>query len=693
MPLADYLVGLAFFAATTGGAVAAAVLLVRRRLGHLRGAPRALAVGTLATAGIVAAHLVPGALGVLARGSALAAAAVLLAGALAVPAAPATEPDGPPEPESEAGPIVWIAAAAAVGALALWMVATAWNRTVLPSEGIDTLTFHLPNVARWIQTGSFWQVDQFTPLLANGNYPHTGDVVFLAAVLPWRNDAFTGLVNVPFVVLAGIAVYAIACELRAPRATAVLAAAVLVSLPAVGLPAYGEAMTDAILLAAFGTGVLFLIRHRRNGRRSELVLAGVALGLAFGTKWYGVPAVAIVVAVWAAASLLAGRPWRTVAREGGLLGSLVALAGGFWLVRNLVESGNPLFPQEVSVLGLRIFDAPRDFIRECADFTIADYVGDTGPWREHILPAFGDNYALPGALLAAGFVLAAALSLRRARGRPAPGLPVALFAAAALLAAAYAVTPYSAFGPRGEPILTGANVRYLVPGLLVCAALAGWAMGALGRARGVVALLVLAAVVDGMIRSFTVPLDVVAGVAALLALGATVALAVVVATRRLPPRRALALRVAAAALAGILVVALGHERQRELNDRRYAERDPVFAWLEREAPEGSRIALVGTWSVEGVSPVLPAFGERLRNEVRFVGPTVDGQLREYDRRGDWAAAIRRGGFDLVLAGRAPTGGRRPCPLPGIGSDDVAFAREEGFEPLAASDRLTLWRVR
>jgi hypothetical protein len=38
--------------------------------------------------------------------------------------------------------------------------------------------------------------------------------------------------------------------------------------------------------------------------------------------------------------------------------------------------------------------------------------------------------------------------------------------------------------------------------------------------------------------------------------------------------------------------------------------------------------------------VLPAFGERLRNEVRFVGPTVDGQLREYDDRERWVRAIR-----------------------------------------------------
>ena len=38
---------------------------------------------------------------------------------------------------------------------------------------------------------------------------------------------------------------------------------------------------------------------RAASRRSDLVLAGVALGIAAGTKWYGVSSVAVVVVIWA----------------------------------------------------------------------------------------------------------------------------------------------------------------------------------------------------------------------------------------------------------------------------------------------------------------------------------------------------------------------------------------------------------
>jgi hypothetical protein len=673
----------------------AAALVVRRRLPQLVGAPGVLAVGTAVTGGLVGVHLVPGLFGVLSRWTALAAAALVLIGAARVARVSGTRPDPPPSPagDDRGGPFLWPIAAGALGALALWGVATTWNRTVLPPEGIDSITFHLPNVARWIQTGSFWQIDQFTPLLSNGHYPHNGDVVFLAFVLPWRNDALVPLVNPAFVALAGLSVYAIACELRVSRALAALAGATFVSLPVVGLNAYGEAMTDSMMLATFGTGVLFLLRHARNGRRSELVLAGVALGVSFGTKWYATTSVPALLAVWATASLLAGRPWRAVAAHGATLAGLVAVTGGFWLVRNLVESGNPVFPVNVALLGVTLFDAPRDFIRECAGFTIADYVGEPRAWREHILPAFSDNYGLPGIVLLAGFVAGMARALSPARGRRSPGTPLALAAGAAALAAVYATTPYSAFGPEGEPILAGASARYLVPALLLCAALGAWVTGTSRRLRVPVSLLALAAVVDGLIRGLTVPLSVVAQVAGVLAVAAGLAVAVVLATRRRGRRRALATRLAACALGVLVLVGAGHARQREWNERRYSDAEAPISFFAERAPAGHRVALVGTWSVEGLSPVLPAFGERLRNEVRFVGPTLDGQLREYDDSGAWERAIRDGGFDLVLVGRAAAAPRAPCVVPGLDSDDERFAREAGFQRIVASDRLSLWRVR
>jgi hypothetical protein len=97
------------------------------------------------------------------------------------------------------------------------------------------------------------------------------------------------------------------------------------------------------------------------------------------------------------------------------------------------------------------------------------------------------------------------------------------------------------------------------------------------------------------------------------------------------------------------------------------------------------------WGPEIISPVLPAFGPRLGNEVSYVGEFVRGLLHEYESRGRWAAALRRGGYDLLLVGRG--GYSSACPVPGARSDDDAFARAEGFPKLAEGERLTLYRVR
>ena len=94
--------------------------------------------------------------------------------------------------------------------------------------------------------------------------------------------------------------FAVARELRASHAASVLAAAAVVSLPVVGIATIPRALPDSLMWTTFACGVLFLLRHARSARRSDLVLAGVALGIAAGTKWYGVSSVAVVGVIWLA---------------------------------------------------------------------------------------------------------------------------------------------------------------------------------------------------------------------------------------------------------------------------------------------------------------------------------------------------------------------------------------------------------
>ena len=692
MPLDDFLSGLLFLAATAGACLAIALLVQRRRLAHLSGTPRVSAVATLGLATVVVSHLLPGLAGLLSRWSVLAMALLVLAAVgLGVRQRPAARvPRVARETEAE-GTLSWVVAGSSLGAVALWLLASAWNRTALPPEDVDTLTFHFPIIAEWIQGGSIWPVQQFTPLLAHGNYPATGDVAFLALILPWSNEWLAGALNPALIALTGLTVHAIARELGAARPQAILAAALLTSMPAVAGPANGAALTDSFMFATFSAGVLFLLRHERGAPRAELWLAAVALGLAFGSKWYGVPAVGAVAAVAVGARLVRRRGLGATVRDGAVAGAVVALFGGVWMLRNAIESGSPIFPAEMAIFGITLFDTPYNPIFACADFTIADYLGDWDVWSAHITPPLRQAFTWPGAAIGAGLVAAGLLSSRPRLGPSgaARGSVVAGVILAVLLVVAYALTPTGAAGPEGRPTLVGANARYGVPAFVVAAPLVAWALANAGRLRIALELACAAAVAYGIHESFEVPLRVVAAALGALVVAALAVWALLALTGRLRTRARDRVRLAALAACVPILVAAGHDRQRAFNTDRYAT-GGAETWIIRNAPTGHRIALAGAWSNSIRSPVWPAFGSRLGNEVDYLGETVDGQLREHGRRDEWERAIRRGGYDLLLVGRG--GYNEFCPVPGSESDDDRWAREAGFEQVARDASLTLYRV-
>jgi hypothetical protein len=98
-------------------------------------------------------------------------------------------------------------------------------------------------------------------------------------------------------------------------------------------------------------------------------------------------------------------------------------------------------------------------------------------WTDSLLPAFCDRLATPAALIAIGAGLAAILIARSVWGRAATdsrkrGAAASMLVAAAVLALAYMVTPYTAGGPEGLPVLVAPNARYLTPALLLATPLA-----------------------------------------------------------------------------------------------------------------------------------------------------------------------------------------------------------------------------
>ena len=702
MSLTEFVIGLSFLVGTLLPISLAAWMLTRRAFGHLTGVPRVLCFALIAVTGIIVVHMVPGVLGFLSRTAVLVVS--VLVGGLACLWAARREPSFPPDldaslieaGEPDGGPAIWLTAAIVTGVVVyvLGYVILTRNQVV---TGTDAMWFHIPTVARWIQTGTFWDVQStWSPGWAFGHYPNNGNVVQLTFVLPWSSDAFIRFISIPFLGLAGLSVYALARELRAPRSTSAVAAAVFCTIPVAMRPALRAGQTDTILVAAFGIGLVFLLRYSRSRERPDLVLAGLGLGIAFGTKWYAVTYVPIVIAVWVVASLVARRPFRQTLLHGAALSGIVFAAGGFWLVRNLVKSGSPLFPAKVALGGVTIFDAPPSHVLENGGYSIGHYLDQSAILRRIIVPQLSKSFAVSGILLGLtlGLVCAFVLS-RRGRSRsPAAGSILALSITGVLILIAYIFTPFSAFGPKGRPVSTAAGARYALPALLIAAAVAAWGSG---RARGLwrtgfVALGGLCILeslrrTDAIARAdFTItPRLVGYGVAASLFVALVAALVRRIVRRQEPPTRGrLAWALAIVIVLASLTAAAGYRQQRAYNLVRYRSADPVFEWVQLHAPSGHRIGLAGRYPFTtsgALPPPLPLHGPRLRNEVVYVGPTVRGLLGEYEAREPFVAALARGDFELLVVAL----GDPPQPT----APQEEWAESAGFVEVVRSPYLVL----
>ena len=663
MTASEYVIGAAFLAVVLGSALAATAVLLRRRGAALAGAPRVVAWGLLTAFFVFVSHLVPGALEVLSRETvaACAVASLALVSLLRERRERAVPPPDPP-PARPAPRVSRVLAAGAVGAVCVYVIAHVAGHFDEGTLQSDAATFHLPNIAEWIQGESFWRVDDFVYDRAAGDYPQTGDVFMLATILPWESDFLARLVGWPFVALLGFAVYAAGRELAVPAATAALVAAALVSVPAVVYIA-PVGLADPQMVGLFAAGGYFLLRHWRTGDGLDLTLAGLGLGLSLGTRWYGVFAVGAVIAVWLVALAIARRRRRIASRDGdadrrrapaspvaavGLL-ALVLACGGFWLVRNWVISGNPVFPVRVAPFGVELFAAPGDPIRDLLGFSLADYLGRPGVYRDSILPQFLDYLAVVSIAACAAALTAGVVALRELRSGASELAPrvLALLACAGLIAVAYVFTPYTAAGPENDPTGGAVNTRYVVPALVAAAPAIGWLIARLaGRWRIAAEVVVALLVLEALVRAADQPGGEVSAPAVIA--GAVLVAAAIAIAPRAPAlaRRVRASRPAmAAAIAGTaLALAFGGAFvQSRFESERYVGLNETIDFVNARAPEGARVGLVGEGWVS-----YPMFGPRLGNEVEPIAERRAEMLRAYPDHSEFERAVLLGDFDLVL---------------------------------------------
>jgi hypothetical protein len=270
--------------------------------------------------------------------------------------------------------------------------------------GYDGLHYHLPVAVNWMQQ----QRMDLIFGLKHQSFPENGMIVPFLLSFAKLERLFT-IVHLPKALLLCLVIHGLSRAIGVTARGSVIGACIALSIPIVVFQSF-SAYIDLYAAAAWLSALLALTwatrvtTHRR--RRSLILLAGLAAGIALGSKTtflvlvplLGLAAIATEWIRQRGDTHSAPRPVRTAA-----VFALAALVcSGFWFIRGAVQAGNPVYPLGVDIAGQRIlpgFVAEDYFPKRTAEQKASrwwDY-----PWRETKHSGTGYPFSVNNALGAA----------------------------------------------------------------------------------------------------------------------------------------------------------------------------------------------------------------------------------------------------------------------------------------------------
>ena len=366
-----------------------------------------------------------------------------------------------------------------------------------PPTDRDSVSYHLPMISRWITTHALG-AEMWAPAYFARFYPGNCELLQTWAAFSTGRDTLIAWPGLVALGVGAVALRGLMTDFGASRRVAETMALAFLAAPGVFKLTQGLSV-DLFTLAWTAVALRALLTWRRTSRASDAALAFAALGLLAGSRYNAYPFVALAIALaWA----VPNPSGRAAPPRSAIAWLALVVPGGFWLARNVLASGNPIFPFDVHVAGLHFAGIPgsADLARTAQIVVWREgYAGHLTPG--HLWSVFG--VAAPA--LGAGLLLAMA-RLRRTspeRARRAEAWLLALLAVVSI--ALYLVSYFSGANrpaSPGRPLeLAVGNLRYLIPALVALAPLAAPGLS-LTRALATVAAIGLGAAALIQLRPF-----------------------------------------------------------------------------------------------------------------------------------------------------------------------------------------------
>jgi hypothetical protein len=224
---------------------------------------------------------------------------------------------------------------------------------VNPPFGWDSLNYHFTFAVEWLKHGNLSMPPTVFDDPGPSYYPINGSLFYLWLMLPFKNVFLADLGQAPFFVLSALSVFAIAGKIGLEKKYAFYATVLFILVPNFFKQlqvAYVDIMVAAFLL----TSLNYLLALNKDFSLKNTFFFNAALGLALGTKTTALP---FVLLIFIPFLILCFR--RKEIKNGLLLfllgGLLIPATGGFSYFRNLIMTGNPLYPLNLNIFNLQIF--------------------------------------------------------------------------------------------------------------------------------------------------------------------------------------------------------------------------------------------------------------------------------------------------------------------------------------------------
>lgn len=237
-----------------------------------------------------------------------------------------------------------------------------------PPFGWDSLNYHFTFAVEWLKQGNLEMPPTVFDDPSPPYYPINGSLFYLWLILPLKNVFLADLGQVPFFILACLSVYGISGKLGLKREYAFYAAGLFLLIPNF-FKQLEVAYVDVMVAALFLTCVYLLFLMKEYFSWQNTLLFGMAYGLLLGTKTVSLPFAALLFLPLA---YLVFKNYNKIYFVFFVISAIIFL-GGFSYLRNYFQTGNPLYPLNVTIFAKTIFKGVMDKAVYKAHFVARDY--------------------------------------------------------------------------------------------------------------------------------------------------------------------------------------------------------------------------------------------------------------------------------------------------------------------------------